>query len=223
MNRRLPFLTFGVVAMAALTFASPTMNDAAVFDREQIFAGQFWRLFTCHWAHHSTTHLLWNIGVVMVAGGFFEQNSRRGWLLCFALSCVVIGPGLFVLESGLAVYAGLSGLASAFVMALVLWKLRVRAQPAWIWWTLVLLVLAKTAFDVFSSGPFFVSFEQSAIRNVPMAHALGMVAGWASHCFTDKAGSISRPRKCPDSKFTGCHRTQTRRWWSASGCSEPNI
>jgi rhomboid family GlyGly-CTERM serine protease len=156
----------------------PGATTTLWFDREAIGSGQIVRLFTCHWTHHSISHLAWNLGVLLVAGGWLERAAPRVWWRCLGTSLALVGPGLWLLEPGLAIYAGGSGMATAVVTALALAQRRSGDSPRWPWSALLGLLAVKIAFEWAGAGSLFADLVPSDIRNVPMAHALGGLAGW---------------------------------------------
>ena len=92
-------------------------NFAAVleFDRQQILAGQVWRLWTGHFVHSHASHLALNAISAVALYWIFAPRIDAfalwsyGFLFSFLISIVLLG-----LYPNLAWYNGLSGLLHAF-------------------------------------------------------------------------------------------------------------
>jgi rhomboid family GlyGly-CTERM serine protease len=171
---RTSLLLFGLPAI--FIWLAPATHTALLYERTAILNGEWWRMWTGHWVHFSTSHLLWNLAVLLGAGVWLE-HLQSGWLLRLAL---VVAPVLSLVlltgEPAMQSYGGLSGLATGAVGLLALAKIKQRgADQAW-WWAILLLVLAKTGVDAVRSDSLFVGFDAHAVRPSALAHAAGAVA-----------------------------------------------
>lgn len=91
------------------------------FDRQQILAGQVWRLWTGHLVHSHLTHLALNgITAVALYFVFMTRIQATELLLCAFLFTFVISIILLCQYPSLAWYNGLSGLLHAVVAYLCL-------------------------------------------------------------------------------------------------------
>src|SRR4051794_13049563 len=105
----IPWILLALLAVAAQGF--PEATSALQFDRAGVWAGQPWRLLTCHWTHWSGDHLLWSGGAFVVLG-LASLRVAPGWgLACVGVAAVVVG-GVVWLGTDLSRYRGLSGIDS---------------------------------------------------------------------------------------------------------------
>jgi rhomboid protease GluP len=86
-------------------------------------AGESWRLFTCHFVHTSTLHLLFNLVFLFSVGGALEQVCRRSDYAALLL-LVAVGSSLASLATTPQVSAGASGLVFGTLGAAVSFGLR---------------------------------------------------------------------------------------------------
>lgn len=108
---------FLLVTILVFALAEPLSSQWLMFDRDAINDGQVWRLFSAHFVHLSTAHLLGNaMGVVLlayIAGP--SLNNLRGILLL--VWCVlVVGIGLYGYADYLQYYVGLSGVLHGLLL-----------------------------------------------------------------------------------------------------------
>jgi rhomboid family GlyGly-CTERM serine protease len=163
---------------ASLLFALPAAfaglaPAACLYDRIVILQGEWWRLLTGHWVHFSTSHLWWNLTVLLTAGTWLER-LRPGLLVPYALvGAPVAGLGLLAFAPGMGVYGGLSGLATGVVALLALVQLRTQRTER-VWWLAVLALTAgKVALDAFAPTPLFSRFGSDPVQVSALAHVLG--------------------------------------------------
>lgn len=166
-----------LTSVAAVAVALwPAAQPALVYDRPRLLAGEVWRLWTGHWVHFGSTHLLWNLAVLLPAGLWIERLAPRRTRLLLALAPGLIGAVLLAGAPDLASYAGLSGLATALLAWLAFFHLRTRATDRWFWWSVLGLIAVKLGVELFAAHPLFARFGTAAVRPVPLAHAAGLAA-----------------------------------------------
>src|SRR5438445_193707 len=141
---RVPWATLAVTAGALLIAAAPASRDLLIYDRDRIFSGEFWRMFTGHWVHLSLRHLLIDVCAFGIIGSIIEArqlpNFRRlcffaPWLIGIAslqfapemqryggLSALVLSVFVFLAVQGLR-YGGLSRIGSLTMLVLATAKL----------------------------------------------------------------------------------------------------
>jgi len=174
---RTTLLLFGLPAL--LVWLVPTTHAALLYERAAILNGKWWRLWTGHWVHFSTSHLMWNLAVLLGAGVWLER-LQPGWLLRLALVVApVLSLALLAGEPAMQTYGGLSGLATSAVVLLALVQLQWRGTDRVWWWAILLLVATKTGADAVRGDSLFVGFGTHAIRSSVLAHAAGAVAAVA--------------------------------------------
>jgi rhomboid family GlyGly-CTERM serine protease len=172
-----PIRTLLIVAAAVLVSQSSWAQEALIFRRELIEAGEWWRLATGHWVHFSFSHLFWNGALIGIAGSLLETTDLRRWRRCLACSLGILGPGILLLAPGLSTYAGLSGIAAAFLTTLALSRLEQKTGPAGLWYGLLLALPLKIGLEAALASPLVATFSDAGIRALPQAHLLGMIAG----------------------------------------------
>ena len=178
--RGLFFWTPTVAAMAALAYLLPGSFKFGSYQRSEILSGQVWRLLTCHLAHRSPQHLIWNLGAFLLLGYLAERKLGRSYPLFLLGSSLWVGAGLFLFLPSLSWYCGLSGVDSAlFGYLLVEALLNSFADHDWL---LVALngfcgagLLGKTAYELATGGAVFA--RTPGLNSVPLAHLLGALIG----------------------------------------------
>ncbi|MDI1248591.1 MAG: rhombosortase [Lacunisphaera sp.] len=173
---RIPFLLF--VLPAGLAWIIPAAQCAGLYARTSILHGEWWRLWTGHWVHFSASHLAWNLAVLLGAGACLERR-HPGLLLVFTvIAAPLISLTLMLGEPAMQTYGGLSGLATGAVVLLALTELdRDSRDRAW-GWGLLILVVAKIAFDATQTSTLFAGFGTQAVRSSVLAHAAGAAAAF---------------------------------------------
>jgi rhomboid family GlyGly-CTERM serine protease len=166
--------TLAIAAAAGLTFASPRLAGALIYERADILAGQVWRLWTGHLVHYSPSHLWLDLAVFVAAGAWLEWIAPRLVRWFYVLAPPAISAVLLLGDPTLEHYAGLSGVATGLLVLLALVQLRRNAsEPRWFWFGVLLLVAAKIVVEVTVRAPLFARFD-AGVRVVPLAHVGGL-------------------------------------------------
>lgn len=191
---RLPILLFAVpAALVALLPGAPAL---LVLDRAALASGEWWRLWTGHWVHFSSSHLGWNLAVLLAAGSLLERTRPDRLLRFTLLAAPLISAAVLIGEPQLAAYGGLSGLATGTVTLLALTELeRSSRDPIW-WIGFLLLVAVKSGFDAVSHRSMF-SHLATGIQVSSTAHLAGLCAAVA-FCLSPCA--IQGARRSPQPK-----------------------
>lgn len=100
-----------MIVIAGLAHVLPeAAREWLVYDRGMVVGGQYWRLVTGHFLHTNLNHLLMNSAALVILwylfGSYLSGRKTVGLLL---LLCALCGVGLFVFNSDLYRYVGLSG------------------------------------------------------------------------------------------------------------------
>ena len=172
---------------ALLVFALPRLQPLLLYDREAILAGELWRLFSGHWVHFSAAHLGCNLAVIAVAGLILETGTAARTARLLLVTPWFISAGLLVCEPQLRCYGGLSGLATAVVVALALAAFARRRQDPRAGWTAALLLLLfglKTIFEWHTHRALFALDANAGYAVVPLSHLLGGIAALILHLLT---------------------------------------
>jgi rhomboid family GlyGly-CTERM serine protease len=185
-----PWATIITVVVAVIIFESPGADRALVYDRLRIHDGEWWRVFTGAWVHFSSSHLLWNLAVLVPAGIWCERLApgRTRWLLL--LAPVVIGGIVYAAEPGLERFAGLSGVASAMLTLLAVTQLRLSDSDRWFWRAVLALLALKVAAEAIRASPVLAHFPDPGMRSVALAHLAGI--GFALVVHAVRRGRRSR-------------------------------
>ncbi|HKO54581.1 MAG TPA: rhomboid family intramembrane serine protease [Thermoanaerobaculia bacterium] len=165
--------------LAALAAAATFLGNASALQYARGAAP--WTLLTCHFTHWSTDQFLWGLAVFVPLGIACERRSRTRFLLALSGSAVAVPLLVGALAPSIGSYRGLSGLDSALfaLLACMIAGERKSGDRA----TLLLILAAalgfggKIAYELFTGSPMFASQLGHGIVPVPLAHAVGAVAG----------------------------------------------
>jgi rhomboid family GlyGly-CTERM serine protease len=153
-------------------------SDAATwlrYDRDEIYAGQLWRMVSGHFAHLGWSHLAMNLaGLALIWTIFGGLIPWRRWLLILLVGAIGTSALLLLFNPQLRWYVGLSGVLHTLFIAGCLADLKYRR---WDTWMLLLLVIAKLVYEqVWGPMP---GSESTAGGNVIVdAHLYGAVFGF---------------------------------------------
>ena len=148
--------------------------DELMYRRSEVQAGQLWRLFTAHWVHLSTTHLVLNLlslGVVWLL--FRDALAGVTGYLIVGLIAPALSLCLLVFHPGIEWYVGFSGVLHGLLIAgaLLSW----RGSPMLSALTL-LVVAAKLTIELLQgASPELEAFIHSPV--LVSAHVYGALLG----------------------------------------------
>jgi rhomboid family GlyGly-CTERM serine protease len=179
LSHRAPVLTLLMVGAALVVAGFPGWSAGLIYDRQAILAGEFWRLFTGHWVHFSTSHMLYDTLALGLAGGMLEARRlpHYGWL-CL-LAPWVINLALLAFDPRLRYGGGLSGLA---VCTLVVLALDGLGDPSgWRWACRLILagVAGKILFEMATGRLLFATINAGSVVVCPASHLAGALTGLA--------------------------------------------
>lgn len=179
----LPFVTLLLSMAAGMFWLMPHAASRLEYERTAIAAGEWWRIFTCHWTHFSADHLLWDVGAFALLGAICERRSRAVLVRCVVVSAISISAAVWVFLPHLRSYRGLSGIDSALLVMMAINLLRChgrssgrRAMAAVVGAVLVLFI-GKIAVEFMSDMTLFVDSAAAGMVPVPLAHLAGAGAG----------------------------------------------
>lgn len=174
---KFPVLTLLLVLGCLLMFLLPTVSDFFLYDREKIFAGQWWRLLTGAGVHFSWSHLIYNVVILLIAGWLLEQESRARFVWLVLITPVLSGLYFLLFLPEMKSYAGLSSIVSAVAVFVCLINIIKTPEKKWLWILILILFAAKVIYEGIIQQAFFVSYDSTIIQVVPSAHIIGaMVA-----------------------------------------------
>jgi rhomboid family GlyGly-CTERM serine protease len=171
-SRSRPLWTAAIAAAAIACFAIPQLAAALVYNREAIANGEMWRLVSGNLAHLSIEHFLRNLTAFVLIGVLTETSGYRYFgTLCLG-SAALIGGVLYVLEPGLLVYGGLSGLVTAAIVYYCLhglWESNVHRIVC----SVVLICMAVKISLELKFGHSLFDMEPQTLKLVPLSHVVG--------------------------------------------------
>ncbi len=153
-----------IVLFALSAMVIPLVNGATQqlqFDRTLILGGQWHRLLTGHLTHFGSSHLLWDVVVLVAVGVVAAAIDGRRTIAAMALAAIAIPLAVLWLQPQLAIYRGLSGIDSA-LFGLVATMLLVRAIRERRWAVAavvqvgIISFFAKTAYELWTGQTVFV-------------------------------------------------------------------
>ena len=164
LGRRLPVITLLLVGGGVVIALFPGWSSWLIYDRSAILSGEIWRMFTGHWVHFSTSHLVYDLVALGIAGWIIETQKlpHFGWL-CL-LTPWLISAVLLLFEPQMELFGGLSALATTAIVYLALLGLHEAAPWRWICLAALLGFVAKILFEMTTGRMLF-----STTGNVPVA------------------------------------------------------
>jgi len=144
------------------------------FDRNAIESGEFWLLLTGNFVHLGSSHLLMNMaGFALVVALVWSHFTTVEWVLITVFSSLVVGIGLYLLDSEVFWYVGFSGTLHGLVIAGSLADLRHYPKSAAL---LLILIIGKLAWEQFLGAlPGSESVAGGSV--VVNAHLYGAIGG----------------------------------------------
>jgi rhomboid family GlyGly-CTERM serine protease len=175
-------LPLGVAVAAAMAAAAPPA--ALEYRRGAVLGGEVWRLLTGHWVHFSAAHLAWDL-LAMLALAWACRDAPRRALLALATASVAIPLAVAMLQPELAIYRGLSGLASTLFVLAACRRLVPRAgsedvgaaRSRRVAALALALFGAKVAWEAATGAALFVDGAAAGFQPVPLAHLVGGLCG----------------------------------------------
>jgi rhomboid family GlyGly-CTERM serine protease len=169
----LPLITLLLVGGGVLVSLLPGWSAWLVYDRSAILSGEVWRMFTGHWVHFSTTHLLYDLLAVGIAGWIIETRRlpHFGWL-CL-LAPWLISAVLLAFEPQMKYFGGLSALATTAIVYLALFGLHDADPWRWICLAALLGVAGKILFEAATGNMMFASAGDGSVTVSVGSHITG--------------------------------------------------
>ena len=169
----LPVWTLVVLGGAIVSFIFPEVSSWLVYDRAAILNGQIWRILTSHLVHFDKAPLVYDLIAFGVTGWILESKGRGLFCLSCALMALSIGIFLVGVETSMAYYGGLSGLAIGLLTYLALdglgdlkpWRVLCRL--------VVFFVPLKIVLEAYTGGSVLLFTASSAFVPIWESHAMG--------------------------------------------------
>lgn len=148
--------------------------EALEFQRQTILSGQIWRIWTGHWIHANTAHLLLNGAVALLLyAAFFRFMRWTELLVTGVVFSALISAAFLLFLPELDWYNGLSGLLHAWVMYGSVRK--ILAGEA-IYWLGVGLVALKVLAEYSGIGA-WPAGTLPGVNTLHEAHLIGALVG----------------------------------------------
>ena len=180
-SKQLPWIcgVFGVAACLMALLPESVLN-VFQYDRERILAGEWWRLYSGHFVHWTSSHLVWDVLVFVVCGLLLEWIRRRLLVLILFVGPVLISCALMVLQPDMHTYRGLSAIDMSLFVAVCLQamsycSLRKKSSLLLIWGFALFVSFLKPLAELFAGAAFFVTYFGDGIQASPLAHLLGVM------------------------------------------------
>ena len=157
----------------------PPLASLLVYDRGAILAGELWRLFTCHLVHFSLSHLLSDLAGFLIAAGIILQRGYRHFGLLCAVSAFTVSGAIFLMQPGMAVYGGLSGIVNAAFIFAAFHGFREEGRWKWFCLAVIVLCIGNTLWEGVKGQLTLASPDNYPFVPVPLAHLVGALTGAA--------------------------------------------
>lgn len=170
---RIPFWTLLLCGIATLVFLVPSLGAAAIYDRNLISGGAWWRLFTGNLAHLSALHLAYDVVALLVIGSIIELRGDRSVWLLYCTAGAAIGLAVYMTCPELRFYGGLSGIVSAALVYLCMDGLRDADGWRWVCRLALVLVTIKIGIEFMLGTSLLASATHQPFVPVPVSHLAG--------------------------------------------------
>lgn len=151
-------------------------RDWLEYRREDILAGELWRLWSGHWVHYSARHALLDSFTLVALAATLNHVGAGRLLPRLTLLALLMSLFMLVAVPEMARYRGASGLVMALAGMLLslLWRTHSAWRPGLV--AITLLLCAKFLADALDLGADLVGLPDG-IRVAWQAHAAGLALG----------------------------------------------
>ncbi|GHF01878.1 rhombosortase [Thalassotalea profundi] len=184
-----------IIALTAFFFNNDVSGHLS-YNRELIYQGQWWLLFTGHLLHTNDMHLAMNSAAVILLwalhGQFFTFKSYVAIWLLIALGTSL---GLYLFSPSMLSYVGLSGVLHGFFVIGACKDIQHKEKTGYL---LLVAVIIKVAYEqVFGPSEEVIQLIEA---NVAIdAHLYGLIGGFivfsALYCLQLKSDKVSNSIK----------------------------
>ena len=193
--------SFAFAALALLVFFFPGASEIFQLNRNALDGWNIWKAFGGHFSHWNFDHLLWDLITFLAFGIYCERQSLGRFLATLGISAAAVSLTFILFEPSLTYYRGLSGIDSA-LFGLALTEISILGTAGKrIAFAATLGFLGKTAFELTTGNPLFVSSSATTFTVLPSAHIAripGFISGigtvlWLLHGTPHQSFNIPRP------------------------------
>jgi len=172
-NMMLPWYTFFLAAIASgLYLFAGAAPEFLVYDRSAITSGEWWRLITAHWVHSDGQHALWDIGALVILGGYSERYLGKQIFLFLLTASLLTSILIWVFIPWIEYYCGLSGILHTLLITGMYACWREQQDPVFL--LIITLTVLKTLFEMTSNNAVFTN---TAWPILPFSHLYGIIIG----------------------------------------------
>ena len=175
-----PVVTVTLALFACVIYLLPGWPELMQFDREA--PNELWRFFTAHFAHYSFEHLFWDVLIFLILGIVCELRDRKEFVICVAVSAVLISFSVLFFLPLIANCRGASGIDSALVIFLAVSILieerhgrdfKLRAAMVMV----IVGLIVRIIYEYYSGSTILVHFKEANMVPVPLVHLVGAITG----------------------------------------------
>ncbi len=139
-----------LVIISLLHIGNSELSPVLDFDRNAIYQGEWWRLFTGHLMHNNAWHLGMNFGaliVILAVQGMHLTVAR--FLVLLIAGCLMISLDILFLSPNMMIYCGLSG----WLHCLLVWGALADIVKHWSsGWLILIGVFIKVIWEQIHGG-----------------------------------------------------------------------
>lgn len=168
-----------IVGVACIVFQVSGLVEVLQFSRNDILAGQWWRVITGNLVHLGYPHLALNLaGLAVISALLAPVLNIWQWLVTGTISMLGVGLGLLAFEPQLNWYVGLSGVLYGLLLGGAIAEFRHRRMIA--------ILLAAYTIGKIVWEQLYGAAESSEIITggtvIVNAHLYGMISGAVAVC-----------------------------------------
>ena len=166
-------LIFAILGLTLVLFISQFLQPELVFDRRNIAAGQWWRIFSGNLTHSNYPHLLLNLSGLWILGFLFIDSLKtKTFITSIFILGLIVGSGLYYFIPVVENYYGFSGVL--YGLCLIGGVSAIMQKDYFTGVSVTLLITAKIIWDYFNGG----SSSSEQLIGIPVAtdaHLYGFI------------------------------------------------
>ena len=185
------FFLAGSVAAIVIQL-NPSWRGVLIYDRSALQHHEYWRAWTGHWVHFGWPHFVADGGLFFILGWILER--RHPWFsrLSLFLMPPFISLAIYLFDSQMARYAGLSAVNLGLLLYLAAQGWR-RDWTDWFWPAVLAIYIGEVVFETMRGGHGggMIQFDDPSVRVATSAHVASAVyalLGWLVSMIFSKSG-----------------------------------
>lgn len=161
-REHMPWAFLGLAAAALLFQLNPAWRSALIYDRNEINAGEVWRLWSGHFIHFGWPHFITDTGLFLILGRLLEQKYPTAMRCTLALMPLVISGALYWCDPMMTRYAGLSAVNLGILLfyAVQGWQ---KNRLDWFWPGVLAIYIGEVVLESFQGhgqGGGLIQFDE---------------------------------------------------------------